>query len=96
MTDRTSDTARLERLFLIAFVPLVMFMIAGLYVRMTTDPDPLWTEFAVPLLLATVGLRALVIPSPPATRNTSRGVGILLMVLSAILLFLAIRNSQGA
>ncbi len=96
MTGRTSDAARIDRLFMIAFVPAIVFMVASLYVRMTSDPAPLWTEFSTPMFLALVGARAMAVPASPETRNTRRGVGLLLIVLSAILLFLAIRNSQGA
>jgi hypothetical protein len=96
MTDRASASLRTERLFLFAFVPAVIFLLVSFYVRMNSNPDPLWTEFATPLLLAMVGARAIAVPSATATRKTSRAIGILLIVLSAILLFLAIRNSQGA
>ncbi len=96
VTERTGDTARIERLFLIAFVPAVIFLLVSFYVRMTNNPDPLWSGVATPLLLALVGARAVMVPSPTATRKVSRSVGILLIVCSAILLVLTLFNSQGA
>jgi hypothetical protein len=94
--SRTAEAARIERMFLFAFVPAAIFIAACLYVRVTSNPDPLWSEFGTPLFLSLVGLRAMVIPTAPESRKASRAVGALLIVLSAIVLFLAIRNSQGA
>ena len=96
MTARPPEAARIDRMFLIAFVPAVIFLLVSFYVRMTSNPDPLWSEFATPLLLSLVGLRAMLVPSRTSTRKAQRAVGLLLIVLSAVLLFLVIRNSQGA
>ena len=95
MTDE-QDKARVERLFLFAFVPAIIFMLVSFYVRFTRDPDPLWSELAFPLFLVLMGVRSLVLPSPPETRKLMRGVGILLIILSVAVAILAIRDSQGA
>ena len=95
MTDQ-ENKARIERLFLFAFVPAIVFMLVAFYVRLTTDPDPLWSELAFPLFLVLMGARALVLPTEPDKRKLMRGVGILLIVLSVAVAFLAIRDSQGA
>ena len=96
MTERTAETARIERLFMFAFVPALIFMIASLYVRVTSDPDPLWSEFATPIFLALVGARAIAVPGSPEASKTKRAIGFVLILFSAILLVLSISNSQGA
>ena len=96
MTEKTSEAARIDRLFLIAFVPLVIYMCASLYVRVTTDEDPLWAELATPLFFAVLGLRSIVRPTTPEARKASRALGIMLVAAAAVLLVLILYNSQGA
>lgn len=90
------DTARIDRLFLFAAVPAFLFFAAGMYVRLTTEEDSLWSELGAPLLFALLGLRAVLRPTTPELRKTSRGVGFLLIFVSAVLAVLVIHNSLGA
>ena len=96
MTARTSDAARIDRLFLIASIPVFIFFAVAMYVRFTTDEDPLWAELATPLLFTLLGLRSILRPSAPETRKATRGVGYLLIFASVLLALAAIYNSQGA
>ena len=96
MTGRTEEARRLDRLFLIAFVPVGVFFAAGMYVRLTSESDPLWSELAGPLLFGLLGLRTALRPSTPETGHANRWVGILLIFVSALLAALAIHNFQGA
>ena len=95
MSQRTPEAARIDRLFLIAFVPVILFMLASFYVRLTSDDDPLWSEFATPLFCTLLGVRALVLPVPPESRKVMRGVGAVLLLLTAILVTITIAKSQG-
>jgi len=95
-TIEADAAARVDRLFLFAFVPAFIFFAAAMYVRLTTDSDPLWSELAGPLLFALLGLRAVVRPTEPESRRTSRTVGYLLILVSAVLAALVIQNSMGA
>lgn len=96
MTERTSEAAPIERAFRIALIPAFIFLVAALYVRLTTDTSPLWAELAGPILFGLLGLRSILRPSAPETRKINRGVGYLLLFLSALLAALVIYNSQGA
>ena len=96
MTKRAEPAAGVERLFLVLLVPALIFWAATFYVRMTSDPDPLWTEFGTPLLFALLGARTILLPSATGSRNAHRFVGGLLIVLSVAILVLSIVNSQGA
>ena len=95
-TPETPAAARFDRRFAFAAIPAGLFLLACLYVRLTSDADPLWSEFGTPLFLGLLGIRGLARPSPPETRKTNRAVGALLLVLSAIIVVLAIAQSQGA
>ena len=95
-TGSTSAAKAFDRKFLIAAIPAGLFFLACFYTRFTTDPDPLWSEFGTPIFFGLVGLRAALRPVPPESRKSSRFVGILLIVLSAILALLAILDFQGA
>ena len=96
MSRTAEPDTRLARLFLIALVPAVLFFLVSAYVRITSDSDPLWTEFATPLFFALLGARALALPASPETRTASRWAGAVLIALSAIILILALADSQGA
>ena len=96
MTEKKSDAARIDRLFLIAFVPAFIFLAAAFYVRLTSDEDPLWAELALPLFFALIGLRTVLRPTLPEAAKATRWVGFLLIFLSVALAVLAISNSQGA
>jgi hypothetical protein len=97
MTAQTGEAARVERMFRIAVVPVIILLVASLYVRFTTRPDPLWTEFAMPLLFALLGARSIVLPGPAEGRKAQRGVGILLIGCAALILLLRLLDhSQGA
>jgi FtsH-binding integral membrane protein len=96
MTEKTPEAARIDRLFLIAFVPAFVFMAAAFYVRFTREDDPLWAELALPLFFALIGLRTALRPTAPEAAKTNRWVGFLLIFLSVVLAVLAISNSQGA
>ena len=96
MKQQTPEAARIDRLFLMAGIPVVIFMLVSFYVRIGTDDDPLWSEFATPMFMALIAIRALVIPTTPELRKLTRGVGAVLLVLTAIILILAILESQGA
>ena len=97
MTEKANEAARVDRMFLIAFVPVVVFMIASFYVRITTDTDPLWAEFAAPLFFALLGMRSLMVPVTPETRKGRRGIGIVLIVCAALILLLNLLDYfQGA
>jgi hypothetical protein len=96
MTEKTSEAARFDRLFLIAFVPAFIFMAAAFYVRFTREADPLWAELAPPLFLALLGLRTAFRPTVPEAAKSNRWVGLLLIFLSVAIAALAIFNSQGA
>ncbi len=96
MTERTPEAARIDRLFLIAFVPVVILMLVSLAVRMRSDTDPLWTEFATPLFFILLGLRGLVVPAPPATRKFNRAMGVLLLVCGVLIFLLNVIDFQGA
>ena len=95
MPEKTNEAARIDRLFLIAFVPAGLFFAAAMYVRLTSDPDPLWSELAAPLLFALLGLRTMMRPAAPELRKTNRSVGLLLIFVSALLAALVIYNSLG-
>jgi peptidoglycan/LPS O-acetylase OafA/YrhL len=88
VSDPAGKAARVERLFRIALVPLVLFLAASLYVRFTGDRDPLWTEFAMPVFFTALGVRALALPATPESGKSQRGVGILLIVCAALILLL--------
>lgn len=96
MTERTAEAARIDRLFLIASIPAFIFFAACMYVRFTTDNDPLWSELGTPVLFTLLGVRTMVRPTAPESRNTNRAIGLLLVILSAVLAGLAIYNFQGA
>ena len=96
MTEKTSEAARFDRLFAIAFVPAFIFMAAAFYVRFTREDDPLWAELAPPLFFALIGLRTAFRPTLPEAARANRWVGFLLVFLSVVLAALAISNSQGA
>ena len=90
---RSEEARRIDRLFLIAFIPVVAFMLVSFYVRINSNPDPLWSEFATPLFCALLGVRALVIPVQPESRKVMRGVGAVLLLLTAILVAVTIAKS---
>ena len=96
MSGPANAAARMDRLFLFAFVPAFLFFAAAMYVRLTSDSDPLWSELAGPLLFALLGLRAVVRPTEPEMRRTTRWVGFLLIFVSAVLAALVVHNSLGA
>jgi lipopolysaccharide export LptBFGC system permease protein LptF len=96
MMEKKSEAERIDRLFLIAFVPAFIFMAAAFYVRFTRDDDPLWSELALPLFFGLLGLRAVLRPTLPEAAKATRWVGFLLIFLSVVLAVLAISNSQGA
>jgi hypothetical protein len=96
MTEKTNEAARIDRLFLIPFILAFAFFAVSMYVRFTTEEDPLWAELAGPLLFALLGLRSVLRPSPPETRKASRAVGFLLLFASGLLAALVIQNSLGA
>ena len=94
MTDQIkAEAARIDRMFLIAFVPVILFMVVSFYVRITGENDPLWSEFATPLFCALLGVRALVMPAPPETRKVMRGVGAALLAITAVLVTVIIVKS---
>ena len=95
-TGKSPEAARIERLFLVATVPVLALMIASLYVRVTSDSRPFWTELSTPLFFALIGARAIAMPWSPETRKVSRIVGALLIAFAAFFFFLAIRDFQGA
>ena len=90
---RSEEARRIDRLFLIAFVPVIAFMLVSFYVRITSEQDPLWSEFATPLFCALLGVRALVIPVPPESRKVMRGVGLVLLLLTVTLVAITIAKS---
>ena len=92
-SPRSEEAKRIDRLFLIAFVPVVAFMLVSFYVRINSDEDPLWSEFATPLFCVLLGVRALVIPVPPEGRKVMRGVGVVLLLLTALLVAVTIAKS---
>jgi hypothetical protein len=94
--EPTAGAARFDRKFLPVMAAALVFMLVALYVRVTTDSDPLWSEFATPLFLGLLGARSVFRPAPPETRNPARGIGIFLMIAAALILVLALYNSQGA
>jgi hypothetical protein len=96
MTQGSRKLTRIDRLFLIAFVPVISFWAVCAYVRFTSDKDPPWTEFALPLVLGLLGARVLVAPGSPENRQVSRGAGILLLGCSVIILLLSIYDALGA
>jgi hypothetical protein len=96
MTETPAAASRIDRLFLFAFVPAFLFFAAGMYVRFTTDEDPLWSELGAPLLFALLGLRVVLRPTTPELQKTSRWVGFLLIFVSVVLAALVIHNSLGA
>jgi hypothetical protein len=97
MTEQSPEAARIDRMFLIVFVPVAIFMLVGLYVRITTDTDPLWTELGTPLFFALLGVRSMAVPAAPAERKMRRNMGILLIVCAALILFLNLLDHfQGA
>lgn len=96
MAQQSEEAKRLDRLFLIAFVPVIAFMLVSFYVRITGENDPLWSEFATPLFCTLLGVRALVMPAPPETRKVMRGVGIALLLITAALVTVIIVKSGPA
>ena len=94
--DTKAAAARFDRQAMVVLVPTLILMLAGLYVRMTTDEDPLWAELTTPLFFGLVGARSILRPVQPEYRSTSKWVGILLVVASVVLAVLAIQNFQGA
>jgi hypothetical protein len=74
-----------------ALIVALVVMGASFYVRFTSDPDPAWTAFPMPVALILLGLRSLLLtPDAYHSARTQRIVGGLLVVLSAILLILNI------
>lgn len=96
MTGEPNAAARIDRLFLFLMIPAFLLFAAAMYVRFTTEDDPLWSALASPLLFALLGLRAIVRPTTPELQKTSRRVGFLLLFVSAVLAVLSIHNSIGA
>jgi len=93
----TAPASSTERLLVAALVLAAIFMVVSLYVRITTDSDPLWTEFATPLFFALLGVRSIARPAPPERRKAARGLGILLIVCAAVILSLNLLDYfQGA
>ncbi len=88
--------ARFDRKWMVVLVPALLLMGAGLYVRFTSDADPLWAELMSPLFFGLVGARSILRPVPPETRKANRMVGILLVVASLLLAGLAIQNYLGS
>ena len=96
VTDDTKAAAeRFDRQAMVVLVPTLILMLAGLYVRVTSDTDPLWAELTTPLFFGLVGARSIVRPAPPETRKASKMVGILLVVASLVLAVLAVTNFYG-
>jgi hypothetical protein len=94
--DSKAAAASFDRKSMVVLVPALLLMVAGLYVRITTDEDPLWADLTTPLFFALIGARSILRPTPPETRKANRYVGILLIIVSVVLAVLAITNSQGA
>jgi peptidoglycan/LPS O-acetylase OafA/YrhL len=90
MSNSKREIAQVERTFLIASVAAAAFMVASIYVRVTSDTDPLWTEFASPIFFTILGVRAIALPSPPEQRKGSRALGSLLIACAAVILVLAL------
>lgn len=96
MTGEPNAASRIDRMFTIALVPAFIFFAVAMYVRFTTDTDPLWSELAAPLLFALLGLRLVMRPTTPELQKTNRWVGFLLIFVSVALAVLVIHNFQGA
>ncbi len=97
VTDESkAASARFDRKAMVVLVPVLVLMLAGLYVRVTSDEDPLWAELTTPLFFGLVGARSILRPAPPETRTANRMVGILLVIVSAVLAVLAVQNFLGA
>jgi hypothetical protein len=90
MTDNKSAPLPVERLITIAFVPALIFWAVSFYVRITTDTDPLWTEFATPLVFALLGAQTIARASSPGSQKGTRAIGILLVACAALILLLTI------
>ncbi len=70
VTDESkAASARFDRKAMVVLVPVLVLMLAGLYVRVTSDNDPLWTELTTPLFFGLVGARSILRPVPPETRK---------------------------
>jgi hypothetical protein len=91
--ERSDAAARVNRIFLLALVPAFFFWGAGAYVRITSDSEPLWTEFGTPLLLGLVGARTLALPEKPDAHISNRTMGMVLLVMSALILLLILLDS---
>ncbi len=94
--DTKAAAARFDRKMMVVVVPAVIFMLAGIYVRVTSDTDPLWAELTTPLFFGLLGARSIFRPAPPETRKANRMVGIVLVLVSVALAVLTISNSLGA
>lgn len=92
--DNSTEAAQFDRMFAIVVIPAALFLLACVYVRVTSDTDPLWSEFGTPLFLALIGVRAVLRPVPSDKRKTARAVGFLLIGLSAVIVVLAIVNAR--
>ena len=94
--ETKSAAAAFDRKTAPVLVVALALMIAGLYIRVTSDTDPLWTELTTPLFFALIGARSILRPAPPETRKVARSIGILLIIASIVLAVLAVNNSLGA
>jgi hypothetical protein len=97
MTGKNNPAARVERMFRIAMVPALIFLVVSTYVRVTSRPDPFWSELAMPLFFALLGARSIALPQPPDKKKAARTLGIVLIACAALILFLNLLDYfQGA
>jgi hypothetical protein len=94
--ETKSAAAAFDRKTAPLLIVALAVMIAGIYVRVTSDTDPLWAELTTPLFFALLGARSIFRPAPPETRKAGKMVGILLVVASIVLAVLTVNNSLGA
>ncbi len=90
MTTETNAPRPVERLLTIVFVAAIIFWAVSFYVRITSDADPLWTEFATPLIFALLGAQTIARANSPGSQKGTRAVGILLVACAALILLLTI------
>ena len=74
-----------------ALIIALLVMAVSFYVRFTSTEDPAWTAFPMPIAMALLGLRSLLLtPDAQHSARAQRTVGGLLVALSLVLLILNI------
>jgi predicted membrane channel-forming protein YqfA (hemolysin III family) len=98
MSEQATPRPTFKALFTILTVAAaaIVFVAASLYTQFTTEIDPAWTDFSLPVVCAVIGARVLMLPDPGQDRKTQRIAGFILIGVAVLLLILNLIDLQGA